>query len=66
MDPQSWYNDLDFSSRLISILRKKKTSNNNFLGSFALSNEGICRIDDFEKIGKFNALSEAITRKSYP
>jgi hypothetical protein len=37
-----------------------------FLGSLALSNEGICRIDDFEKIGKFDAFAEAITRKSYP
>ncbi|CAG8762390.1 17118_t:CDS:2, partial [Funneliformis caledonium] len=35
-------------------------------GSLALSNEGICRIDDFEKCGRFNALAEAITRKSYP
>ncbi|RIA90936.1 MCM2/3/5 family-domain-containing protein [Glomus cerebriforme] len=35
-------------------------------GSLALSNKGICRIDDFEKIGKFDAFAETIDRKSFP
>ncbi|CAG8540344.1 2972_t:CDS:10 [Acaulospora morrowiae] len=33
-------------------------------GTLVLSNAGICRIDDFEKIGQSNALAEAMSRMS--
>ncbi|CAG8552931.1 8794_t:CDS:10 [Acaulospora morrowiae] len=33
-------------------------------GTLVLSNAGICRIDDFEKIGQSNALAEAMLRMS--
>ncbi|CAG8446552.1 1714_t:CDS:10 [Diversispora eburnea] len=35
-------------------------------GSLVLSNTGICRIDDFEKIGQFNTLAEAMSRLEIP
>ncbi|CAG8683310.1 11063_t:CDS:10, partial [Cetraspora pellucida] len=54
------------SSPLMPLLHHDKRSGDLILeaGSFALSNTGICRIDDFEKITQPNALAEAMSRQT--
>ncbi|CAG8601007.1 1183_t:CDS:2, partial [Racocetra fulgida] len=51
---------------LMPLLHHDKRSGDLILeaGSFALSNTGICRIDDFEKITQPNALAEAMSRQT--
>ncbi|CAG8594700.1 43281_t:CDS:10 [Gigaspora margarita] len=54
------------SSSLMPLLHYDKRSGDLILeaGSFIMSNTGICRIDDFEKINQPNALAEAISRQT--
>ncbi|CAG8465967.1 17594_t:CDS:10 [Dentiscutata erythropus] len=54
------------SSPLMPLLHYDKRSGDLILeaGSFIMSNTGICRIDDFEKINQPNALAEAISRRT--